>query len=73
MSQLNASASRAHDGKIVLTLCNVDPQRLAHIQCELRGVQAAEVTGTVLTAQEMEAHNTFQEPERIKPTAFQAI
>lgn len=73
MPQLSASASSASDGKILLTLCNVDPHREAQVHCELRGVQVSEATGTVLTAREMEAHNTFQEPERVKPTAFQEI
>ena len=33
----------------------------------------SEATGTILTAQEMGAHNTFQDPERVKPTAFTEI
>src|SRR5947209_17804226 len=71
--QVSASASRTNDGKVLLTLCNVDPQREAEVQCELRGVQVSEVTGTVLTAEEMGAHNTFQDPERIKPALFKEI
>ena len=71
--QVSASASRTNDGKVLLTLCNVDPQREAEVHCELRGVQVSEATGTVLTAQEMGAHNTFQDPERVKPTAFTEI
>jgi alpha-L-arabinofuranosidase len=71
--QLSASASSAGDGKVLFTLCNVDPHREAEVHCELRGRQVSEATGTVLTAQEMGTHNTFQEPERVKPTAFTEI
>jgi alpha-N-arabinofuranosidase len=73
MPQLSACASSAGDGTVLLTLCNVDPHREAEVHCELRGVQVSEATGTILTAQEMGAHNTFQNPERVKPTAFTEI
>jgi alpha-N-arabinofuranosidase len=73
MPQLSASASSAGDGTVLLTLCNVDPHREAEVHCELRGVQVSEATGTILTAQEMGAHNTFLDPERVKPTAFTEI
>jgi len=33
----------------------------------------SEITGTVLTAEEMGAHNTFQDPERVKPTPFKEV
>jgi alpha-L-arabinofuranosidase len=33
----------------------------------------SEVTGTVLTAEEMGAHNTFQDPEQVKPAPFKEI
>ena len=71
--QLSASASSTSDGKVLLTLCNTDPHRGAEVRCELRGVQVSEVTGTVLTADEMVAHNTFQDPERVKPAPFKEI
>jgi alpha-L-arabinofuranosidase len=71
--QLNASASRINDGKVYLTLCNVDPHKEAEVHCDLRGALVSEVTGTVLTAEEMGAHNTFQDPERVKPAPFKEI
>ena len=70
MPQVNASASRPEDGKILLTLCNVDPHSEAELHCALQGVQVSEVTGTILTANEMGAYNTFQHPEHVRPTHF---
>jgi alpha-N-arabinofuranosidase len=71
--QLSASASSTDDGKVLLTLCNTDPHRGAELHSELRGVQVSEVTGTILTANEMGAHNTFQDPARVKPAPFKEI
>lgn len=70
MPQVNASASLTDDRKLLLTLCNVSPHSEAEMHCELQGMQVSEVAGTILTADEMEAHNTFQNPERVKPTPF---
>jgi alpha-N-arabinofuranosidase len=71
--QVSASASSTNDGKVLLTLCNTDPHKGAELHCELRGVQVAEVTGRILTADEMGAYNTFQYPERVKPDPFKEI
>jgi alpha-N-arabinofuranosidase len=70
--QLSASAS-TKDGKVLLTLCNTDPHKGAELHCELRGMQVSEITGTILTADEMGAYNTFQEPERVKPAPAKKI
>lgn len=70
MPALNASASRDPNGTIHITLCNLDPNRAAPIECELRGVKAARISGRVLTAPEITAHNTFDQPERVKPVTF---
>ena len=68
--QVNVSASRNAAGRLHLTLCNVDPQREADLRCDLRGMPTGEVSGTVLTASKMQAHNTFAAPEVVRPTGF---
>ena len=62
-----------HEFFDLCAMIGADPHREAQVHCELRGVQASEATDTILTAQEMGAHNTFQDPERVKPTAFTEI
>ena len=39
---------------------------------ELRGtdVTAAKIQGTILTADEVDAHNTFEQPDNVKPVEF---
>jgi alpha-N-arabinofuranosidase len=65
ISSLSVSASRNKDGRIHISLCNLDPNKSQMMRCELRGFAPQRVTGRVLTADDMTAHNTFDEPERI--------
>jgi len=69
--KLSASASRDGEGRINLTVCNLDHADGATLEVELRGVGAVKsVSGLVLTAENMQAHNTFDEPEAVKPVPF---
>ncbi|SFQ04323.1 alpha-N-arabinofuranosidase [Caldicoprobacter faecalis] len=68
--QVSASASEDDHGKIHISLCNLDPNTVADIRCELRGTRRTRVSGTILTSSEMNAHNTFDEPNAVKPVAF---
>lgn len=63
---LHASASRSGD-RILLTLANLDPWRSANLTVE--GVREWGA-GRLLTAASMNAHNTFDEPERVRPVEF---
>ncbi|HKM17032.1 MAG: alpha-N-arabinofuranosidase [Firmicutes bacterium] len=68
--QVTASASRNQAGQIHISLCNLDPEHEAEVNCDLRGMEAGRVTGTALTANAMNAHNTFDQPELVKPQPF---
>jgi alpha-N-arabinofuranosidase len=70
---LNASASRNGAGKIHISLCNLDAKNSAEIICELKGIEAKKVSGRVLTSDTMTAHNTFDNPEAIKPAVFNDV
>jgi alpha-N-arabinofuranosidase len=50
-----------------VTVCNLDPHAPAELVCELSGMTARRITGRVLTAEKMNTHNTFEEPEAVKP------
>ena len=67
---LSVSASRNENGKIYISLCNLDPGNSAELVCELRGGDAGKVSGSVLTADKMNAHNTFSDAEAIYPVEF---
>ncbi|MBN2329783.1 MAG: alpha-N-arabinofuranosidase [Candidatus Omnitrophica bacterium] len=67
---LNASASRSREGSILISLCNLDPNNSAELDCELRGADPSSVLARVLTADAITAHNTFDDPESVKPETF---
>ncbi|MYL40784.1 alpha-N-arabinofuranosidase [Virgibacillus salexigens] len=69
-SKLSASASEAKDGTIHISLCNLDTDESANTTLHIRGSDMTTATGRVLTAKEMNARNTFESPETVKPTAF---
>lgn len=69
---VSASASRNQQGQILLTLCNLNPTTDLDLRCELQGMNAANVTGRILTANDMTAHNTFDQPNAVEPTNFNA-
>lgn len=70
--QVSASASRDAEGRIHISLCNTSPDAAAETVIELRGLAGAnvKVTGTELTASAMDAHNTFEQPDNVKPQPF---
>jgi len=71
--QVNASASRDQSGRIHITLCNLNPAVEAEISCEVQGARARKLSGRILTAPDMTAHNTFDQPEAVKPADFTAF
>ncbi len=75
LPQVSVTASKNEKGRIHISLCNIDPSNKAELSIELRGLSGkdATVSGTVLTAGSMNAHNTFEQPEVVKPVEFHAV
>jgi len=68
---VSASATRAADKSAVhLSLANTSPQQAVTVSVKLAGLAPASVTGRVLTAPAINAHNTFAAPDAVKPTPF---
>lgn len=70
---LNVSASRDPEGRIHVSLCNLNPNAPAEVTCELAGAQASSLSGRVLSAGQITAHNTFDQPENVQPAEFTAF
>jgi len=68
IAQLSASAARGTDGKVYLSLVNTNPREAAQITL----ADARHVAGTLLTAGAMDAHNSFDHPQDVKPAPFEA-
>jgi len=67
---LDVSASRDWSGKIHLSICNLNPNKPDKLSCEIRGAKVTGISGTVLTAPAINSHNTFDNPDVVKPKAF---
>jgi alpha-N-arabinofuranosidase len=68
---LNVSASRDQAGRLHVTLCNLDAQQPAELEAEIRGGKVSRIAGRVLTAPAITAHNTFEQPENVKPAGLE--
>jgi alpha-N-arabinofuranosidase len=67
---VSASASVDKDGKIHITLANLNPNKEITLTCPIIGDTFKSVTGEVLTAGAMNANNSFEKPETVKPVTF---
>ena len=73
---VSVSASLSEEsGQIFVTLCNLDPNNSQNVEIDIKGAagnySAAE--GTVLAGSAMNAHNTFDKPDNVKPAAMNKI
>jgi alpha-L-arabinofuranosidase len=68
--QVSVSSSIDSEGKIHVSLCNLNPKEAAVINCELRGDSRTKVSGTVLTSEKMNALNDFRNSDTVKPEVF---
>ena len=71
--RISCSASVDAEGRIHVSLCNVDPKAVAKIECDLQGILPASVSGRVLAGERMDSHNSFTAPEAVKPVEFKGF
>jgi alpha-N-arabinofuranosidase len=64
------SASKNQAGKINVTLCNLNPNTVAELTCDLQGAKVSKISGRVLTAETMQTHNTFDKSDAVKSVEF---
>jgi len=67
---VDGTAARGTDGKLYIALVNLDPGNAMDVSLSLPGSDASRVSGEVLTADAIDAHNTFDAPETVRPQAF---
>ena len=67
---VSASAARGANGAVVLALVNTDPNKPARVTVRIQGSAAKKISARVLTTGAMNAHNTFEAPDAVKPAAF---
>jgi alpha-N-arabinofuranosidase len=68
---VTVSASRDNGGKVHISLTNADPHHAVNLSGVLEGMTAASVSGRVLTAPEINSHNTFTTSNIVQPVALE--
>ncbi|AXY72517.1 alpha-N-arabinofuranosidase [Paraflavitalea soli] len=67
---VSCSASRDSLGVTHISLVNIDAKNGQDITLNLKGGKYAAVTGRILASGKIEDHNTFENPDKVKPATF---
>jgi len=67
---ISASASMDNEGRMHVTIANLNPHKEIILTCPVIGGTFKTVTGEILTSGEMTAYNSFEDPEKVKPAVF---
>jgi len=67
---VSASVSKDAEGKIHISLVNIDAAKSQDISLNLPAGKYATVTGRILTSAKLQDHNSFETPDKIKPAVF---
>lgn len=67
---LSVSASKDDEGRIHISLTNIDNTRDQSVEMTLEGGGVKKVTGRILTSAHVQDHNTFDHPDKIMPAPF---
>ena len=70
---VNASASRDANGRIHLTLTNIDIAKDREALVEFRGTSVTGAAGRVLRGEAVNSFNTVDAPDTVKPVAFNDV
>jgi len=71
LPSVSASASKDNSGKTHLSLCNINPNKDASVEVEIRGInKLSKVKGEIVTASAMNAYNDFNKPEEVNCRPF---
>lgn len=67
---VNVSASKDANGKIHITLVNIDPNKEQQINTQLIGASVKKVSGKMLTSEKINDYNSFEQPTKVKMSDF---
>ena len=70
LKAVSASASKDSTGTIHISLVNIDLKNPADVSINLQGGKYTNVTGRILSSGNISDHNTFENPNKIKPAVF---
>jgi alpha-N-arabinofuranosidase len=70
---LSVSSSIDKNGKMHVSICNLNPNKSETINCNLNGFDPKDITGTIITSDKLNAHNTFDQPKTIGIQIFKGF
>ncbi|MEF3351959.1 alpha-N-arabinofuranosidase [Paenibacillus sp. GYB006] len=72
--QLSLSSSVDHEGHIHVSACNLSHADSLNVELDLQGIVDAAVSGQVLvSSNELDAHNSFDNPTQVAPKELEGI
>jgi alpha-N-arabinofuranosidase len=69
---LSVSASMDSTGKVLFTACNLNPNESIQLECDVQKMGVTKVEGRILTADTMQAHNTFDDIDHVGPAPYKS-
>ncbi|WP_232468413.1 alpha-N-arabinofuranosidase [Alkalitalea saponilacus] len=72
LPQVDAIAAKGKDGQIYVAITNIDPNNRASFDLSLDGYSIRNVKGETLYANAIDAVNTFENPNNVKPKEIKA-
>ncbi|MBE6287450.1 MAG: alpha-N-arabinofuranosidase [Mediterranea massiliensis] len=70
LPMVSATASKDKEGKVHISLSNVDLENAQEITINLGEVKAKSAIGEILTTKNIADYNSFENPEVVKPASF---
>jgi alpha-N-arabinofuranosidase len=70
LPMVSATASRDQNGVIHISLSNIDLKETQEIELSLGDVKAKSVSGRILTSQNITDYNSYDNPNKVAPKAF---
>jgi alpha-N-arabinofuranosidase len=70
LDAINASASRDKNGRVHISLVNLDVSKAQTISIAINGAEYLTVTGRILKSDRLQNYNSFEKPDTIVPVAF---
>lgn len=71
INSVSASASKDSNGKIHVSIVNIDPNQSVDITCTIKDLKNGRfVSGNIITAPKTDSHNTFEKPNEVELKDF---
>ncbi len=67
---VSATASKNEKGTIHISISNIDADNPREVTINLPGVKAKKAVGEILASAALTDHNTFENPDKVKPAPF---